>query len=455
MHQISQVGLRRFPSALLPLGLSLAGVLAGVAIAQGWWAYLLMFTLAPFFWYFPVQTALGLFAFSIPFEGLSQLGGGTTAVWVLGLLAGGTLVAIGLLDDRLVRPPRTAIYWAFFLLWVGLSVLWAVEPKGALRQLATAAALVMFYFMAVSFRIAEKEFEWVTRLAIVGGCLAGMLALYQYSAGIAWETGMGASMVSRASLTVGENQVNPDFFGFKLIIPVSFALAAFLSARTRLGRFLSFCALGITVLALLLTMSRAAVLSLGVLLVVFFVRLRLYRRLMPVVLLAAILLASMPATFYRRIQEAGETGGAGRLDIWEAGLEMFKHYPLFGTGLGNFPIVYQQYAGFSRKFHGFTRSPHNIYLSILVDVGILGLGLFVMAVVRQARDVSQFRKNTGPPTVWVVAGEAAFYSLLVYGFFVDLIWDKAFWLAGIFLAFAIAVQAHKADVLTQASASSA
>ena len=301
-------------------------------------------------------------------------------------------MAVGLLDNRIVKPPRSAIWWGLFLFWGSISVLWAVEPNGALRQLASSAALITFYLVAVSFRITENEFKWVVRLAILGGCLAAMFAVYEYSAGINWATGSGSSLVERGSLIVGETEVNPDFFGLKLIIPISLAVAAFLAARSWWGRLISFCALAITVLALLLTMSRSALLSMLVLIIVFLVRLRLYRRLMPVILLGSVLLAAMPASFFRRIQEAGETGGAGRLDLWKAGLEMFKHYPWVGTGLGNFVIVYQQYAGYSPKFHGFARNPHNTYLDVLVELGILGLVLFLIAIVTQVRDVSQSAK---------------------------------------------------------------
>jgi O-antigen ligase len=441
MQQNSQIILWRSPSAVFFFASTVIAISAGVAIAQQQWPYLLLLALAPLLWYFPIQTALGLFALFIPFEGITQLAGGTTIVWILGLLASGMLVAVGLLGGRFSRPPRTAIWWALFLFWGSVSVLWAVDAKGALHQLATSAALILFYLTAVSFRITENEFEWVTRFAIAGGCLAAMLAVYEYSAGINWATGSGASLVERGSLIVGETEVNPDFFGLKLIIPISLAVATFLVARDWFRKAISFCALAITVLALLLTMSRAALLSLLLLVVIFLVRLRLYRRLMPVVLLGSVLLAAMPSSFFRRIQEAGETGGAGRVDIWKAGLEMFKHYPIVGTGLGNFLIVYQQYAGYAPKFHGFTRSPHNTYLNVLVELGIFGLALFLVAVITQIRDASGSRRfSSCDAQVWVVAGEAAFCSMLLYGFFVDLIWDKSFWLSAIFLAFAIVVQ---------------
>ena len=124
-----------------------------------------------------IQTTVGLFALSIPFEGVSQLSGGTSVIWILGLLAGATLVAVGLLDNRLVKPPRIALCWALFLFWGSISVLWAVEPRGALHQLATSTALILFYLVAVSFRITESEFRWVVWLAILGGSMAAMFAV--------------------------------------------------------------------------------------------------------------------------------------------------------------------------------------------------------------------------------------------------------------------------------------
>jgi len=445
MQQTLQIVLRRFPSAPFILVLTGVALFAGVAIAEEGWAYLLLIALAPLLWYFPIQTSVGLFALMVPFEGVTQLPGGTTVIRIVGLLAGGTLVAVGFLDDRIIKPPRSAICWALFLFWGGISVVWAVDASGALRQLATSAALIIFYLVAVSFRITEEEFRWVVRLAILGGCLASAFAVYEYSAGINWAQGSGARLVERGSLIVGETEVNPDFFGLKLLVPISLAVAAFLAARSWWGRLLSFCALGITVLALLLTMSRAAFLSLVVLIIVFVVRSRLYRRLVPVVVLGALLLAAMPATFFRRIREASETGGAGRTDIWKAGFEMFKHYPWVGVGLGNFIIVYEEFAGSSPRFHGFMRAPHNMYLNILVDLGILGLVLFLIAIMTQVGDVWKSTKHSQGSKVWVVAGEAALYSLLVNGFFVDLAWDKSFWLAWIFLAFAIMLLQRTAD----------
>ena len=110
MQQNFQIVLRRFPAAPLLLGLTVVALLAGVAIAEERWPYLLMLALIPLLWFFPIETTVGLFALSIPFEGVSELSSGTTAIWILGLLAGGTLVTVGLLNNRFVKPPRNAIF---------------------------------------------------------------------------------------------------------------------------------------------------------------------------------------------------------------------------------------------------------------------------------------------------------------------------------------------------------
>ena len=428
-----QVGLARSQPAFW-FALIIMAILAGTVIGHGQWLYVSALALIPLLWFWPIRTAFGMFVLLVPFEGLTKLGGGTTLVLIAGLLAGGTLAAIGILGGRLDRPPRTALWWLLLLFWGIASVLWAVEPLGTLHQLLTAAALIIFYVVAASFRIGKDEFECIVRLTILGGCLAAIFVSYEFYSGIRWAAG------ARAAMTMGDTQVNPDNLGLRFILPISLAAALFLSARTRLTKLLTLCAFLLTVFGLLLTMSLAGLLALTVLIIVFLRRLRIDRRFVAVALLAAGLLVAMPSTFFKRFGEAQATGGAGRLDIWTAGLGLAEHHPIVGTGLGNFPIVYSQYAGDAPKFRGFNRSPHNVYLLVWAELGIVGFALFAMVVKTQFTVISDSRKRSTGPQMLLVACEAAFSSLLVYGFFTDALWDKTFWLSWIFLAFAITVQ---------------
>ncbi len=59
----------------------------------------------------------------------------------------------------------------------------------------------------------------------------------------------------------------------------------------------------------------------------------------------------------------------GRVEIWQAGLEVFAEHPLIGIGSNAFPSSID-----------LGKAAHNTYLSILVEVGIIGFSLFAIAV---------------------------------------------------------------------------
>lgn len=73
------------------------------------------------------------------------------------------------------------------------------------------------------------------------------------------------------------------------------------------------------------------------------------------------------------LQRIRETGGARRLEIWHAYADHLDEYVLFGVGLNNGPDVVE------RDFYS-KRQPHNLFLKMLVDFGIVGLVLFVVAL---------------------------------------------------------------------------
>jgi len=60
-----------------------------------------------------------------------------------------------------------------------------------------------------------------------------------------------------------------------------------------------------------------------------------------------------------------------RFNINRDGLKMFLQKPLFGFGLGTFPVVYPHFRSFYTNF--FVNEAHNDYLQLLVEMGALGL----------------------------------------------------------------------------------
>src|SRR6202021_2033326 len=70
-----------------------------------------------------------------------------------------------------------------------------------------------------------------------------------------------------------------------------------------------------------------------------------------------------------------EISGGMRLSIDRDAIRMFRVKPVFGWGLGTFPVVYPQFRTFYTNF--FVNEAHNDYLQLLVEMGALGFATLV------------------------------------------------------------------------------
>ena len=252
-------------------------------------------------------------------------------------------------------------------------------------------------------------------------------------------TGVTWFQLGRASLLVGGRETNPDLMSTVLMLPLSLAIAGFVTASGWLQKTVF---LGITAAigsAVFLSLSRAALIAVAVIFAVFLIRLGLNRRIITVLSALLLGLVAMPSKFFSRIAEALPSGGAGRLDIWSGGVSVLKRYWLTGTGLNNFPVAYNEFAGQGHMFEGYGRGSHNMYLNVLCELGIVGFVLLIAGLVAHLRSVQRLRSLLGKIPVQVVGLEAACWAMLVLSFFADDQWSKAFWLDWTLLLMAVKV----------------
>jgi O-antigen ligase len=86
--------------------------------------------------------------------------------------------------------------------------------------------------------------------------------------------------------------------------------------------------------------------------------------------------------FASEIDQTKETSIGYRLTFWKNTFEMLPKYVLFGTGTGGFEKAYaNQVEGKSGTAGVVTGDPHNQYLKILVEHGILGLAVFLSILI--------------------------------------------------------------------------
>jgi O-antigen ligase len=126
----------------------------------------------------------------------------------------------------------------------------------------------------------------------------------------------------------------------------------------------------------------------------------------------------------------------------QAGLEMFKRNPFFGVGIGNYSANYWDYAddlGFEPaaldiQSEDMIRDPHSLYIEVLAETGIFGIGAFILFLYFLVTDtynvliVSRGRIDDSKWKDWIAP---VFFSLIAYlisGIFLHGVVFRWFWL---------------------------
>ncbi|GAI39446.1 unnamed protein product, partial [marine sediment metagenome] len=133
-------------------------------------------------------------------------------------------------------------------------------------------------------------------------------------------------------------------------------------------------------------------------------------------------------------------GGSGRINIWRVGWEMVKANPVIGVGLQNFPARFEQYteaAGLSGAYGIYPgRDPHNIFLAVWAELGIIGLTIFAGFLWHIFKKLYYYRFNSSG-----VLGLLLFFFLVIFGLSGTLLYKKPFWI-GLSLATVIPIVAQ-------------
>ncbi len=197
---------------------------------------------------------------------------------------------------------------------------------------------------------------------------------------------------------------NSNDFGVAMCVVWPLAALLLLCERGYLWRLLLGTAFVLFVTALLLSGSRGAIVGAVATALVAAVRSSSRRSgLIMVVLLVLSTLYLLPEANQERLRSAldwqNDRNAITRLNLWQAGLEMFAHNPVLGVGPGNFPQAYLRTntaANAPWKPRAF--APHSIYVQALSEVGVAGsLCLLMICILAFRINLQTCRRAASTP----------------------------------------------------------
>lgn len=310
--------------------------------------------------------------------------------------------AFGQREVRMVLAMSAlAIMFLPFAVWPGGSLNYLL---GTYRQFGLPVLMIMLAVEPVVIR-------GMVMAALTGEGLLGLFTLANRHAG----------MRAQASAMFDPNDV-----AMMMVLTLPFAVLSAVALRGT-NRLVGAGVAAICVLATIATVSRGGLIGLAVVSILLVFRLRTARRRLLAAMLIALLLAvAAPAGYWNRMEtiwspsgtEYDERGVSTRVEVWQRGLDLFLRNPVTGVGIGQFVNASGTVYGRS----GGWRAAHNSFIQVAVDLGILGLALFVGLLFASIRSVRQTQRaaNTEPALrdlYWIAgAVEISLFGYVVVGF---------------------------------------
>lgn len=291
--------------------------------------------------------------------------------------------------------PEIVICFAL-LAWACMTVPLSYWPGGSVATLTDAyiKAVIVFWLLA-NVIATERRLALFRIVLMLCSVPLAVMAVKNYSS---------ASFISDADVVAritGYGQglsanLNDLALMLNLLLPLS--IARLLSATTTLVRVLCAAVIVISVIAVIVTFSRAGFLGLATICAVYFLRMIRRRgadRVWALAVFFAVLLAFplVPANYVERVAtitnvESDPTGSSQ--DRWRdtvAAAQSVGEHPILGAGIGMDIFALNQIRG--EKWV----QVHNVYLEYAVDLGVPGATLFLLLFYGVFKGVRSSRKR--------------------------------------------------------------
>ena len=125
-----------------------------------------------------------------------------------------------------------------------------------------------------------------------------------------------------------------------------------------------------------------------------------------------------------QLENGGTESGQIRFIVWEGALNIFRHYPIFGSGVETFAYSYYQYRpathNLTSEWDFLYNKAHNEYLNYLATTGIVGFGAYLFLIVYfvyWAINKIVTSKGANEQTMLIALLLGSYTSYLIYNFF--------------------------------------
>nr|MDA3832338.1 O-antigen ligase family protein [Spirochaetales bacterium] len=301
-----------------------------------------------------------------------------------------------------------------FLLWSLVSFSYAIDTYAVLQRWTTWAAAFIFFILAVDLFTDEERVSDVLTVVFLAGAGIALIGIFQHLNGLEF-----IPQASSPSSTFGHKNMAIHYI--ILAIPAGFGL--FITSKKEWVRLAFPCLFTLQVTYLIFSRTRAGWLAFFVeiiFLTSFIIWTKNHNKFRwdlvksRGIIYGLILFFSLigleqisphvgkqtfSAKIHHTMSQMSSPEKQARVAHWLNTVAMIKDYPALGVGVGNFATHYPLYHRKVRKDPRFNvtvhvNAPHNDYLQILVETGLIGFVILIWALFRVGNSLTWVFKKS-------------------------------------------------------------
>lgn len=299
------------------------------------------------------------------------------------------------------------------LLYATISVVWSINRLSQSNIMYLSYFVLFTFLLNTKFTLSEKS---LLSKAIFGSVFLLLLFTVVF----------GEFYHSRLSININ-GYIDPNYFCTGFVLIVAFLLWMIKSKTYRLISLICLLSLFTVVF---LSGSRGSLLAISIEIICYILFLNRKNLIKIIPLIIAFLLVAMAVFMilpeeltnrFNLLDSIKTDGGSGRLVIWKNMFAIYQDGSLltkvFGYGRESSTALYKELVGINY-------TPHNVYIKILLELGIVGLVLVVICIISVLR---QTIKNNNSFLFAVLVG------IGVGSFFLDMDNTRLIWFIILFL----------------------
>ncbi|UCF78664.1 MAG: O-antigen ligase family protein [Candidatus Eiseniibacteriota bacterium] len=333
------------------------------------------------------------------------------------------LIRVLLNSESTISATRVDLALLLYVSTLLISMVFSRTPEEGGPHLLLMARWLVFYVLMVNIVRSESLVVKVSAFVLLGALASGVVGLWGFSQE---RLLVRLGSVFRASGLAS----NPNELAIVMITAIPISAYMMGVVRGRLVRACFFAAIVVLVAATIVTLARTGLMGMLIVFLVIAVRERRSRWVKIGVLLFVLILPILiPPEFWLRLAGGSFFGGdyssLVRSGAMRAGVRMFAENPITGVGLGTYLGKSTQYGDII-----FPLVAHNMFLHVLVENGILGLGAMLFLVGSVLRNIRLAEKTarSGSPLFYLARGyQASYVAYLFSGLFTSIHFNQSFW----------------------------